>query len=165
MTGQPPDPAVTSSFGAGGNAKITLAVLGFLTLPLADVLISAALRPSEVHGARQWLEGALLAAPLVLLFGLLWYWALSAVYRLELTVDTLRWRLALRSHEMPLTELRRMRPGRRNGRVEVIEFAGRRPIRFAVRDGLAEFAADIKAAAPQVEVTFADRPGGSRPVT
>jgi hypothetical protein len=168
MTGQPSDPAVTSSYDARGNAKTTLVfviILGFLTLPLVQVLVSVALRPSQVHGARQWLELALLAAPLVLLFGSIWYWVLSAVQRLELTVDTLRWRTLLRRHEVPLTELRRVRPKGRNGGAEVIEFARRRPVRVAVRAGLAEFAADIKAAAPQVEVMLADRPVGNRPVT
>jgi hypothetical protein len=110
------------------------------------------------------IEGLASLVFLTLLFGAIWHGILSAVQRLELTADTLRWRSVLRSHEVPLTELRRLRPVGRNGRQEVIEFTRRRRLRLGVRPGLKEFAADIKAAAPHVEVTFADPPTGYRPM-
>jgi hypothetical protein len=149
MSGQPSDPAVTSSYDVGVNEWSLYGPPVLFTLLFAVVVIWALVRAP--------LPDLPLAALFVLIFGSIWYMLLSVVRRLELTAETLRWRSALRSYEIPLTQLRRMRPGR-DGRAEIIELAGRRPIRIGVCDGLEEFAADIKAAAPQVEVTFADRP-------
>jgi hypothetical protein len=157
MTGQPSDPGVTSSYDVGVNEWALSGPPALLTLLGAVVVIGAEVR------APLSLSSLPVAAFYVLILGPLWYVALSVVRRLELTADTLRWQSALRSYEIPLTQLRRMRPGR-NGRAEVIELVGRRPIRFGVCDGLEEFAADVKAAAPQLEVTFADRPDGYRPI-
>jgi hypothetical protein len=166
MTGQSPNLAVISSYEGWPNEKAaTVAVgsFGFLTVFLiVSVLISLVEHPSWPAGSKGF-EAALSGALLALVFGATWYEILSAVKGLDLTADTLRWRTLLRSHEVPLAELRRVRPKGRKGRVEVIEFARRRPIRLGIRDGLVEFAADIKAAAPQVEVTFADQPSGNRP--
>jgi hypothetical protein len=165
MTGQPPDPAVLSSYENSRHDWVTKAwtvFFGALTLygPVGLLIRLGA----DVHSASQAFEALPAFVLYILLFGGIWYLVLTQVTRLELTADTLRWRTRLRRHEVPLTELRRVRPKGGRSRAEVIEFARRRRITVGVRDGLEEFAADIKAAAPQVEVAFADRPSGHLPM-
>lgn len=88
--------------------------------------------------------------------------AASMAWRLELTAQSLRWRSAFRSGQVPLAELRSIRPSSWSSRrspVAVIEFTGRRPIRIAVRDGLTLFAADVMQAAPQVKMGLPEPDG------
>jgi hypothetical protein len=158
ITVQPPDPAVISSYDAGGRAWPWVALAGLVTLPAVWAAVRGLIYdPGGFFDLKVVPVGML---P-VLFYSYVWYGTLSPARRLELTVDTLRWRSTLRSHEIPLTELKRMRPARM-GKAEVIEFARRLPIRVAVRDGLDEFEANVRAVAPHVAVTFADGRVGYR---
>jgi hypothetical protein len=104
----------------------------------------------------------LLSAFAVCFLGLLWYTMLHRAFQVELTADTLRWRFALGGGEVPISELRRMRPKRGNSKLEIIEFAGRRPIRVIAAPGLQQFAAEVQKVAPQLETSFAARSGYRR---
>jgi hypothetical protein len=54
-----------------------------------------------------------------------------------------------------------MRPGYWGSKAEVVEFSRHRSIRVLVRDGLPQFVADVKQAAPQLDVSFV-QPSGYR---
>jgi hypothetical protein len=104
----------------------------------------------------------LLSAIAVCCVGSFWYSTLHTAYRLELATDTLRWRSVRGGGEVPISDLRRMRPARVNPKLEIIEFAARRPIRVAAIPGLQRFAAEVQKAAPQLETSFAAQSGYRR---
>ena len=157
MNSQNPDPAVRSSYQTRKRAKVVLAAPVMMTAVFAWLGFYF----TQLPGSVPVLETVLITAFFVGCLVSTWYSMLFGVWRLELTADTLRWRSILQSGEVPLTELRRMRPGYLGSRAEVIEFARHRPIRVLVRDGLPQFAADVRQAAPHLEVSFAE-PSGYR---
>lgn len=160
MTSQPPAPAVCS-YGFLKRPRVLLVV------PVVGSVVWAGLISvvpfDNYQGPPSTPVFMLLLSALVACFlGWLWYSMLHQAYRLELAADTLRWRFALGGGEVPTSELRRMRPARGNSKVEIIEFAGRRPIRVIAVPGLEQFAVEVQKVAPQLETSFAARSGYRR---
>jgi len=151
MNRRAPDPAVVSSYQTRRAPRAALVVPVVLTAVFtwASVEFTRGQGPSPPA-----LETVLAIAAFAGGVGFIWYLMLFGVYRLELTADSLRWRSTVRSGEVPLTELRRMRPGYRGSNSVVIEPAVRRPIRVVVRDGLPEFVADVRQAVPHLGASF-----------
>jgi hypothetical protein len=92
------------------------------------------------------------------------YWVLfRTVHRLELKPDVLCWHGILRSGQIPVADLRRLRSVRSGGSDQLIIEASGRRLRVAARHGMEELVAAIQQAAPQVEVTVTmNRSNGPR---
>jgi hypothetical protein len=160
MTSQPPAPAVCSYVALKRPRALLVAPVA-LTVVWAGII--SVVPFDDYQGPPSAPVGMLLlAAPVACILGLFWYLMLHTAYRLELAADTLRWRFVTGDGEVPITDLRRMRPARGNSKLEIIEFAGRRPVRVIAVPGLQQFAAEVQNVAPQLETSFAARSGYRR---
>jgi hypothetical protein len=133
----------------GGDERKTIAQGRGLAVFSALVLAVGFIAPQFRHSADQ--DSGEFIIVVLIINAFWWYMARRAVYYLELTRDSLRWRSIGRRGEVPLAELRQVRAGQDLfGRVR-IEIAGRRPIRVLVSGGLSDFINNVKRAAPQLE--------------
>jgi hypothetical protein len=137
----------------GRPVRRVLAPIVFFTAILLYGVISEVLTPSVVN------------LSFLITFLMIWvvvlYTALfRAIHRLELRPGVLCWRGSMRSGQIPLADLIRVRSARA-GRSDqlIIEASHRRKLRIAAGNGMAEFAAAIQRAAPQVEVTVISSSG------
>jgi hypothetical protein len=120
--------------------------IAFFTAILLYGIISEVLTPSGVN--------ILFLITFLVIWVVVLHTALfRTVHRLELRPNVLCWHGILRSGQIPLADLIRIRSAR-SGRSDllIIEASNRR-LRVGARHGMEEFVADIQQAAPQVEVT------------
>jgi hypothetical protein len=152
MTAEPLDPSVMARYETSFASGRSLTRLYPFTA-LALVIVVAGL----VRGVQETATGLAALLILVGIVGLVWYSVLTRVCLLELTAGTLRWRSRLRSGEVPVTELRRVRLAGQTSQtrmVAIITCDREHLIRVAVTVGFRDFVAALKQAAPQLDVSL-----------
>jgi hypothetical protein len=119
----------------------------FLACLTAIVIPAAILPVFQLPGAQ--------GVPFLVVFMSVWAYmiysmAFRAIYRMRLTETELCWHSLVRTGAIPLSQLTSIRY--RSSRLIIIEATGRKPLRVSAVAGIADFTADLKRAAPQVEV-------------
>jgi hypothetical protein len=152
VTAEPFGPPVIAAYDASAAVKRGFPIVLFFTIVFLGAAIWFA--AARVFVAN-WVLGEVLLV--LALIGLQWYRWLSEVRLLELTSGTLRWKSFRHGGEIPLADVRRIRPYSFSGRYlhmtdVIIDCAGRRAIRVKRVSGLLEFTA-LRRARPELEIS------------